>query len=638
MAAREEDVRAIGVKTRRSGKKARKGVSKPVRTVQWDTMWTTEEMVDAQRTDPDVSPILRSKVDGDQRPTWEEISIESPATKSYWAEWERLYLRGDLLYRKWESDDGKYYRFQLVLPRKYQEVVLRNLHDVRTSAHLGQKRTNEAVAQRFFWYKMRESVNRWCATCDRCQRRKRPGNIPHAPMRVYNVGYPGERIAMDICGPFPLTERNNRYILVVADYFTKWSEMYPIPDQTAISVANVFVNNWVIRWGCPRELHTDQGQNFEGVLFKEVCAMLDIRKTRTTPYFPQSDGMVEVKNAVMAQMLNAIGNSEQSDWDLMLPFCMLAYNSTVHEATGECPSTVQLGRLLNLPLDVMTTPHPDLQYTYASDYVKVTEDRIQRTFRAVRDKLGQTAKRNKRYYDRKFHLNCYRRGDLVLMKTSVRVLGKSPKIMDRYNGPYVVLDKLSDVTYRIQAGPNKRARIVHHDRLKAYAPRDPLENDTSWIDRHNRPEPVLLSPEVENPPEVASDVEAGEPEVTSHGDPAPETAEDAEVGIPAPVVNPESTLNEEVTSQPEVADDLEHHGTQDIAEVPEAPGNANGLSTGDDEVTSTTITSEPEVPNSNDLDETIPYPPDSPVKGRGRKAKRAPNRLGDWVLPKSRHQ
>ena len=75
--------------------------------------------------------------------------------------------------------------------------------------------------------------------------------------------------------------------------------------------------------------------------------------------------------------------------------------------------------------------------------------------------------------------------------------------MDRYNGPYLVLDKLSDVTYRIQAGPNKRASIVHHDRLKAYAPRDPLENNTSWIDRHNRPEPVLLSPEVENPPEVA---------------------------------------------------------------------------------------------------------------------------------------
>ena len=114
------------------------------------------------------------------------------------------------------------------------------------------------------------------------------------------MGYPGKHIAMDICGPFSLAERSNRYILVVADYFTKWSEMYPIPDQTAVSVANVFVNNWVIRWGCPRELHTDQGQHFEGVLFKEVCAMLDIQKTRTTPYFPQSDGMVEVKNAVMA--------------------------------------------------------------------------------------------------------------------------------------------------------------------------------------------------------------------------------------------------------------------------------------------------------------------------------------------------
>ena len=85
------------------------------------------------------------------------------------------------------------------------------------------------------------------------------------------MGYPGERIVMVSCGPFPLTERKNRYILVVADYFTIWSEMYSIFDQTAVSVANVFVNNWAIRCGCPRKLHTDQGQNFEGCCLKRFA-------------------------------------------------------------------------------------------------------------------------------------------------------------------------------------------------------------------------------------------------------------------------------------------------------------------------------------------------------------------------------
>ena len=371
-----------------------------IRSAQWGELWTKEEMVQAQQLDPDITPILSCKVDGDVRPKWEAISGESPATRSYWAEWNRLYLREDLLYRKWESDDGRFYRYQLLLSQKYHEVVLTNLHDVRTSAHLGQKRTNQAVAARFFCYKMRDSINRWCTTCDRCQRRKRPKNTPQAPMRVYNVGYSWKRIAMDICGPFPTTERGNRYILVVEDYFSKWTKMYPIPDQIAVTVAAVFVNNWVERWGCPKELHTDQGPNFESILFREVCSMLDIRKTRTMPYFPKSDGMVEVKNAVMKQMLNSIGDSSQSDWDLMLPFCMMAYNSTEHRATGECPCVVQLGRLLNT-LYVMTTPHSDTHYKYASDYVRATEERLQKTYVTVRNSLGQTAKRNKRYYDRK---------------------------------------------------------------------------------------------------------------------------------------------------------------------------------------------------------------------------------------------
>ena len=202
--------------------------------------------------------------------------------------------------------------------------------------------------------------------------------------------------------------------------------------------------------------------------------------------------MVEVKNAVMAQMLNAIGDKDQSDWDLMLPFCMMAYNSTEHAATTECPSKVHLGRLLNTPLDVMTSPHEEFQRTYATDYVRKLEGQIQRTYTTIREHLGKASQRNKRYYDRKHHLNCFKRGDLVLMKTMVKQVGKSPKIMDRYEGPFVVIDKISDLTYRIKENVHKRAKIIHHDRLKPYVPREPEENDTEWLDSLERPVPIEL--------------------------------------------------------------------------------------------------------------------------------------------------
>jgi transposase InsO family protein len=112
-------------------------------------------------------------------------------------------------------------------------------------------------------------------------------------MHHYNVGAPFERIAVDIAGPFPESDRGNRYLLVAMDYFTKWLEVYAIPNQEASTVADALVSNFYCRFGVPRELHSDQGWNFESSLIREVLKWLGVRKTRTTPLHPQSDGMVE---------------------------------------------------------------------------------------------------------------------------------------------------------------------------------------------------------------------------------------------------------------------------------------------------------------------------------------------------------
>ena len=122
-------------------------------------------------------------------------------------------------------------------------------------------------------------------------------------MQQYNVGAPFERIAMDVAGPFPITDNGNKYVLVVMDYFSKWPEVYPIPNQEAKTIANVIVDNWISRFGVPMELHTDQGRNFESVVFQEVCQILGINKTRTTPLHPQSDGMVERFNGTLEEYL-----------------------------------------------------------------------------------------------------------------------------------------------------------------------------------------------------------------------------------------------------------------------------------------------------------------------------------------------
>ena len=75
-------------------------------------------------------------------------------------------------------------------------------------------------------------------------------------------------------------------------------------DTEALTIAKVFVNEFVCRFGVPDSLHTDQGRNVEAKVLKEVCQLLGVKKTRTTPYHPQSDGLVESFNRTLLDMLS----------------------------------------------------------------------------------------------------------------------------------------------------------------------------------------------------------------------------------------------------------------------------------------------------------------------------------------------
>ena len=156
-----------------------------------------------------------------------------------------------------------------------------------------------------------------------------PQKKPRSAMKLYNVGVPIERAGLDIFGPLPKTKKGNRYVLVICDYFTKWIVAVPMKNQEADTVAKKFVKHFVTRHGVPRMVHTDQGSNFESIVFKEICKVLGSEKTRTTAYRPQSDGLVERANRTLQNMLSSYTNSNQNDWDQFLSLVTMAYNSSV---------------------------------------------------------------------------------------------------------------------------------------------------------------------------------------------------------------------------------------------------------------------------------------------------------------------
>ena len=119
------------------------------------------------------------------------------------------------------------------------------------------------------------------------------------------LGAPLDRLATDILGPFPESTQGNKYVLAVTNYFTKWVEIFAIPDQSAATCAEIILNEVVARFGCPYDIHSDQGSNYESALFSELCQLLEICKTRTTPGHPCCNGQVEHFNRTLVGMIKS---------------------------------------------------------------------------------------------------------------------------------------------------------------------------------------------------------------------------------------------------------------------------------------------------------------------------------------------
>ncbi|XP_045124905.1 uncharacterized protein LOC123512544 [Portunus trituberculatus] len=284
----------------------------PAGAAECDERWRA-----AQRMDPDLAPIVRWLEAGGERPGWIEVAAESPATKCLADQWEALRVdeRG-VLVKRWEAAGGvRSDAWLVVVPRALRAEVLKELHGVVTSGHVGEWRTLHRLRQRCYWVSMRSDVREWCRACAVCSAKKGPARRNRAPLQLYTVGAPMERVAVDIAGPFPVTPRGNRYIYVVMDYFTKWPKAYALPNHEAETVAEVLVSEFFPRFGVPAELHSDQGREFESRVFSECCTLLGIQKTRTTPLHPQSDGMVERFNRTLLQQLAKYCRAGQDDWD-----------------------------------------------------------------------------------------------------------------------------------------------------------------------------------------------------------------------------------------------------------------------------------------------------------------------------------
>ena len=164
------------------------------------------------------------------------------------------------------------------------------------------------------------------------------------------VGRRWERVSMDLLDMSMTSAKGNRYVLVMVDCFSWWTEACPLADKTSISVADVFFSNIVCRFDMPSVIHSDQGREFENKVMHELCLLGGSHKTKTTPYHPGSDGLVERFNRTLLMMLAMFAGEHKDDWDDLLPPVMMAYRSIVHESTGFSLYRLMFGEECTLPM------------------------------------------------------------------------------------------------------------------------------------------------------------------------------------------------------------------------------------------------------------------------------------------------
>ena len=422
--------------------------------------WGKKECGNAQRQDPTLRKVV-GWVERRERARPEELENCSPEEKAYDAMFASLVLIEGCLHRKWESPEGRSIAMQMVVPPSWRKTLFEQVHNL---GHFGESRTAKAIRRNHYWVGIHRDIATWCRTCHTCQERTQGRR--RAPLRVRVSGVPFERVGLDLMGPLPLSNRGNRYILTLQDYFTKWPEALALPDNKASTVARALVDHVVSRFGVPHEIHSDQGRSFEGEVFQAVVQLLGVHKTRATPLHPQSDGLVERLNRTLWQLLSKmVSDGHQRDWDDMLPVALLAYRASEHSTTGFSPARMMFGRELNLPVHLLIGARPAGRTV--PEYVEELQRSLSEVHEVARKRLKLQAEDMRRRYNLRAKKNEYREGDRVWFYNPRRRKGILPKLQRSWEGPCTVVTVLNDVVFRIRTTKGQ-LRIVHHDRLSPF--------------------------------------------------------------------------------------------------------------------------------------------------------------------------
>jgi hypothetical protein len=346
---------------------------------------------------------------------------------------------------------------RLIVPKTVRNEVLQNHDHLDELAHFGAEKTYLKLSRNYYWPNMLKDIKNYVASCDICQKSKPKTHAPYGYLIPIPIpANPWEKIAMDFIPDLPLTKKGNNCVYTITDTLTK--ELVAEPTVTTLNekqTAEIFRKEIINKKGVPLDVISDRDPRWRESFWKEVSSTWGASRALTTAHHPQADGATEVMNRVIEIGLRSFCNENLDNWDELLPEFVATYNSTPHLGTGYTPFYLNHGREMRQVADILNPQLPDNPIIVEKEGTKIYLEALQAARAQASDAIVRAKEDFTTYYN-KHHLDVeFEIGDKVLInprsiKLSGEWQGPGNKLLQRYEGPFEIIDKYSPITYKIR--------------------------------------------------------------------------------------------------------------------------------------------------------------------------------------------
>ena len=366
----------------------------------------------------------------------------------------KFMLKDNILYYISQLDDEP--KLRLFVPKHLRDKIINQYH--HENGHMGVTKTFLSIKEKYYWPKLYPELYNAIDSCVTCKQR----NLiqQKAPIQTTHMApYPMAVLQLDLSGPHPTTLSNSKYICSFVCLYSGWIECFSIPDKSAQSVVECFIEYILPSHSCCLAIQTDNGSEFNNQIFKDTLNRFNIKYITSSIYSPSSNGMVERSHRCLNDILSKLVRDHVQSWDLYIPAAVFAIRTNVSKTTLMSPFKILYNRDPVLPVDNLLRPR---ERTSSNDYHELAFENVHRIFVRVKKNMKKAKEARNEFANRKRKPINFKVGDPVFLKNFT----KSTKLDKNWLTHYTIIEKRGPVSFTVRNQMTGKVKRVHANGLR----------------------------------------------------------------------------------------------------------------------------------------------------------------------------